>query len=227
MLYVQSKNVYKMSTIQPTSQLWVTAAPTAGGPGDHVVTVEVDKHTGRKGRTARLIWYADFLNAVEREIQQAGEDEYAKFDQKKYSIPATGGSITIKGKSNSKSLYFILANAGKVPVQLSNNYTAAGMITGNGSNIIGDPGQYAEYSFSLPVTIQPNNSDGTIATYINVYGYGGPSLTRLDTCTIIQQGKEESSFIEVEKKTIELPASGGLDTIIVNSNTNWTLEIKV
>ena len=216
--------------INTYSKLWIEANPEQGGPGDHIVNVSVDKHTGRGARNVTLTWNADFVEPVDRTVFQEGEVEFAKFEQTIYSANKVGQILTIRGKSNSKNLLFSFSQSHGAEIDA--NYKAATINTGNGEAILGDPGYHQEFNFEITVDIPANNTESNVSRILNVYGApemqsGGrpvrPSKP-LAYCTI--NSNHIDNYLIVDSDNIKIPASGGVSTIKVDSNTNWKISIK-
>lgn len=214
-----------MSTIAP--QLWVDAEPMQGGPGEHVVDVKIEENFGREVRTATLIWNADLIDSIEREIIQEGKTEFAEFNTASYSAPKLGGTVIIRGTSNSKNLFFTIKNLNGA--QINSSYLVGGIVTGNGENIKLDPGRYGKYGFEIHVKIPANNTGETVSRRLDVYGapIEGSNIRPiipLNSCVIITPVNDY--YLTVDKTTAKIPASGGITTIKVDSNTNWEIVIK-
>lgn len=211
----------------PASQLWIDAYPTQGGPGEHIVNVNIEKHTGRGPRTARLTWNAELIDPVNREIVQEGHAEFADFTQEVYSSPKLGGTIAITGKSNSKNLLFVLHNPNGAELHL--NYMAGGWTTENGKDIPLDPGKYSGYAFLMLIDIPANNTDADISRRVDIFGapidgVGVRPIEPIASCIVLTPIND--TYLNVDKVTAKIPASGGSTTIKVDSNTNWELVIK-
>lgn len=211
---------------KPASQLWLQAQPNQGGPGEYIIDVDIKEHFGRNLRSAVLTWSGDFVDDINREVLQEGKEEFALFDQETYSAPKIGGTISLKGTSNSKNLLFIV----KTPdgAELDSAYLAKGLATGNGEEILGDPGRLDKFNFTINIKIPANNSGSDISRRIDVYGapVEGPNIRPtfpLASCVVLSPVND--TYLKIDKTSIKIPATGGSTTIKVDSNTNWELKI--
>ena len=143
---------------------WLTVAPMSGN-GNATIQNTGTVHTGRTQRTTTVTGTATGVspNKTYTVIQKA-KPEFVSFDNgAETSVPKTGGTITIDGKSNSSKLTFALLELtddgdtpnvveGGLHLTLPENYTAGGTSTKNSIAITGDPGATAEYAFSIEFT---------------------------------------------------------------------------
>lgn len=193
---------------------WVTTQPSSG-TGNGTVQVSATAHTGRVQRTGELTYKADGADDVVQSVTQKGKEEFVTVEN--VSASKAGGSVTVKGKSNSSKLTFALGT-GNITITLPNTYTAAGKSATNGTAINGDPGASAEFEFSLAVTVPANTTIAAKSRQITVTTAGGQSAT-----STISQAAGDAA-LEVLPASITLEADGTAVEVTVTSNTSWTVE---
>lgn len=193
---------------------WVTTQPSSGS-GNGTVQVSATAHTGRVQRTGELTYKADGADDVVQSVTQKGKEEFVTVEN--VSASKAGGSVTVKGKSNSSKLTFALGT-GNIIITLPNTYTAAGKSATNGTAISGDPGASAEFEFSLAVTVPANTTIAAKSRQITVTTAGGQSAT-----STISQAAGDAA-LEVLPASITLEADGTAVEVTVTSNTSWTVE---
>lgn len=193
---------------------WVTAQPSSG-TGNGTVQVSATAHTGRVQRTGELTYKADGADDVVQSVTQKGKAEFVTVEN--VSASKAGGSVTVKGKSNSSKLTFALGT-GNITITLPNTYTAAGKSATNGTAISGDPGASAEFEFSMAVTVPANTTVEAKSRQVTVTTAGGQSAT-----STISQAAGDAA-LEVLPASITLEADGTAVEVTVTSNTSWTVE---
>lgn len=193
---------------------WVTTQPSSG-TGNGTVQVSATAHTGRVQRTGELTYKADGADDVVQSVTQKGKAEFVTVEN--VSASKAGGSVTVKGKSNSSKLTFALGT-GNITITLPNTYTAAGKSATNGTAINGDPGASAEFEFSLAVTVPANTTVEAKSRQVTVTTAGGQSAT-----STISQAAGDAA-LEVLPASITLEADGTAVEVTVTSNTSWTVE---
>ena len=198
---------------------FATFNPSSGN-GDHAVTVTGEKHTGRLQRTITAKIAVD-AGGVEKQVivNQAAAVESVTIDSTA-SVSKDGGSITIKGKSNSTKLTFEYNQGSENPlvIEVPTQYTAAGKLTNNGEAIEDDPGATAEYDFSVTIEGIPANETVTDLTgTLKVTAAGG----QMANCAVTQTAGDPT--LEVDPEVINLDAEGTQQTLNVTSNTSWSI----
>ena len=193
---------------------WVTAQPSSG-TGNGTVQVSATVYTGRVQRTGELTYKADGADDVVQSVTQKGKEEFVTVEN--VSASKAGGSVTVKGKSNSSKLTFALGT-GNITITLPNTYTAAGKSATNGTAISGDPGASAEFEFSMAVTVPANTTVEAKSRQVTVTTAGGQSAT-----STISQAAGDAA-LEVLPASITLEADGTAVEVTVTSNTSWTVE---
>lgn len=193
---------------------WCTVNPTEGS-GNKTVNVSGETHTGRTARQTTLTITAANVEPVTVQVNQAGKPEYVD-SQDTAAVVKDGQVLTISGKSNSRKLTFSLGT-GTLEMELPATYTANSVTTTNGEPINGDPGQNAEYDFSIQFTVARNESIRDLTRQLIVTDEGGHT----DTCLITQAAGD--STLSVSKNTIELAYTGEAQSFDVISNASWKI----
>ena len=164
--------------------------------------------------------------------------EYIRFDRASYSATATGGQITITGKTNSPRLGFALtadaSSIGTLPTYFSIQPAGASSQTTNqavsGQTFAGDPGATREIAFTIVVTIAANTTMSS--RYCTLTATGSTGVT--GSVNIIQAAG--SSYLYVDSvgtttKTITFDADGLCDgeesvDVDVLSNDDWDVSVS-
>lgn len=198
---------------------FVTFNP-GSGDGDQAVTVSGEKYEGRVQRTQQVEFGAESGSVKKTAtINQAAAAEFVKIDPTA-SVGKGGGTITIKGTSNSTKLTFSLTPDKTHPLTLKipASYQAAGKATSNGAIIADDPGATGRFAFSIVFSgIAANTSINDLVNTLKVTAAGGQTAN-----TVITQTAGDP-FLEIDKEVINLNANGTPQTINVNANIKWTI----
>ena len=195
---------------------WLDVQPASGNGNKTVSVTSKTANTGRNARTVILKWKgkAGGVDEVHRTVNQAGKANFVDINDTATS-KQEGQQVTIKGTSNSARLQFSL-NDGELPVTLPATYIANSMTTNNGVAISGDPGQYAEYEFSITVTVDKNETTSEMTRGITVTNENGQT----DTCILTLAAG--APFLTVTVGDIELGwEEGSSASVEVKSNTEW------
>lgn len=202
---------------------FVTFNPGSGN-GNQAVTVTGEKYEGRVQRTLQVEFGSESGNIKKSAtINQSPAAEFVKIDSTA-SVGKEGGTVTIKGTSNSTKLTFSLTPDGTHPLTLNipASYQAAGKATNNGATIADDPGATGSFAFSIVFSgIAKNTNLNNLVNTLNVTAAGGQKAN-----TVITQAAGDP-FLEIDKSVIKLDANGTPQTINVNSNTKWTISQAV
>lgn len=214
-----------------TKTAWLTVAPMSG-TGNATITNTGTVHTGREQRTTIVTGTATgvFPNKTYTVVQKA-KPEFVSFDNGvEITVPKTGGTLTITGKSNSAKLTFALLDLtdkgdtpnvveGGLKLTLPTHHDAGGAQTLNDTAISGDPGATAEFIFSIKFTgIAANTTINELTAALKVTAQGGQTAQ-----ISIRQSAGDPQF-SFSRATITLEASGAAVTNTVVSNTSWTLS---
>lgn len=202
---------------------FVTFNP-GSGDGDQAVTVSGEKYEGRVQRTQQVVFDAESGGVKKTAtINQAAADEFVKIDPTA-SVGKEGGTVTIKGTSNSTKLTFSLTPDKTHPLvlKLPASYQAAGKATSNGAVIADDPGATGGFAFSIVFSgIEANTNINDLVNTLKVTAAGGQTANTVITQT------EGDPFLEIDKEVINLDANGTPQTINVNANIKWTITQAV
>ena len=189
-----------------------------GGQGDGTVTATANSHnTGRVARQVNVTFSAVGVTPSVRTLLQRGKGETTDI-QATAAAQKTGQTLTLTGTSNSSKLTFS-KGTDNIGLTLPATYLANTVETANGAAIAGDPGETAEYPFSIQLTV-PANEDVTPKTcQIVVTDDGGTAHTCLITLAA------GDAYLTVGQPSGELPWDGSTSiTIDVDSNTSWTVS---
>ena len=172
------------------------------------VSGEQVPNTGRAAKQKTVVFAGDGVSGtVKRIFNHAGKPEHITVTGgNKVSASKAGGDVTISGKSNSAKLKI---------------YTAAGKQTNNGEAIEGDPGNSAEYDFSVKITLPANTSVEDVLRTVKIS----------NGSTVYQQVQieqaEGDAFLTVEPEEEQTMAWNGTPiTFTVKSNTTVTVTME-
>lgn len=145
-------------------------------------------------------------------------DEFIEFDNKSPAVDKGGGVITLTGKSNSQKITFEKGTGAIISADISAiKFTANGASATSGTNISGDPGAKAKYSFSLTLTAEGNETIESRTQQIVAKANGGQKAT----ATLKQTAGDP--FIEVAPTNIDVPQDGSAVQVMVDTNTTFTV----
>lgn len=202
---------------------FVTFNP-GSGEGDKAVIVSGEKYEGRVQRTLQVEFGSESWNVKKAAtINQAAAAEFVKIDPTA-SVGKGGGTVTIKGTSNSTKLTFSLTPEETHPLTLEMpaSYQAAGKATSNGAVIADDPGATGSFAFSIVFSgIAANTNINDLVNTLKVTAAGGQTAN-----TVITQTAGDP-FLKIDKDVINLDANGTPQTINVNANIGWTITQAV
>lgn len=201
----------------------VVVSPSQGS-GD--TTLQVKAETVNRGN--RVVQLATF------EVEGAGvaekrqfvashlpADEFIEFDNKSPAVDKGGGTLTLTGKSNTKKITFSKGTGDIIGADISAiKFTANGVGAISGTNISGDPGAKAKYSFSLILTAAANETIKARTQQIIAKADGGQRAT----VTLNQTAGDP--FIEVTPTNIDVPQDGSAAQVTVDTNTTFTVTPK-
>lgn len=197
---------------------FVTIDPVSGS-GNMAVNISGDKYTGRVQRTQNFTVTTNGGVSKALIVNQEAAVETVTVDSPAASVPKTGGTVTITGKSNSTKLTFTATPAEEngLTLTLPTNYTAAGKSTANDAVIADDPGATGEFVWSISIANVPANvTVEELVANLTVTANGGQNAQ----VTITQAAGD--STIELDKEIINLDANGTQQTVNVTSNDSWT-----
>lgn len=198
----------------------VVVTPSTGS-GD--TTLQVKAETANRGN--RVVQLATF------EVEGAGvavkkqfvanhlpAAEFIEFDNNSPAVDKGGGTITLTGKSNSQKITFSKGTGAIIGADISAiKFTANGTEATSGTNISGDPGAKAKYSFSLTLTAAENETIEARTQQIIAKANGGQKAT----VTLKQTAGDP--FIEVSPTKVDVPQNGSAAQVSVDTNTTFTV----
>ena len=201
----------------------VVVSPSTGS-GD--TTLQVKAEVAHRGN--RVIQIATF------EVEGAGvatkkqfvanhlpAAEFIEFDNKSPAVDKDGGIVTLTGKSNSQKITFSKGTGNIIKANIAAiKFTANGATAISGTNISGDPGAKAKYSFSLILTAEANETIEARTQQIIAAANGGQKAT----VTLNQTAGDP--FIEVVPTKIDVPQDGSAVQVTVDTNTTFTVTPK-
>lgn len=201
---------------------WLIPSKVSGSGNDSVSVTAGSNNTGRNARTTQMTFKAANTENVIRTVAQAGKPEFVTL-QSAAAVAKTGGTLTIKGTSNSSALTFSLGSGATLALTLPSSYIANSVSTQNGAAIVGDPGASQEYAFSITFTgIQENLTIDALMAQLVVTDNAGNTAT----CSITQAAGDAT--LSVSPASIQLDwdafTEGTSATFTVTSNTNWKIE---
>lgn len=193
----------------------------SSGSGD--TTLQVKAETANRGN--RVIQLAAF------EVEGAGvamkkqfvashlpAGEFIEFDNKSPAVDKGGGTVTLTGKSNSSKITFSKGTGDIIGANIAAiKFTANGAEATSGTDIKGDPGAKAKYSFGLTLTAAANETIKARTQQIIATAKGGQRAT----VTLNQTAGDP--FIEVAPTNIDVPQDGSAVQVNVDTNTTFTV----
>ena len=147
--------------------------------------------------------------------------EFIQFDNSSPAVDKEGGTISLIGKSNSQKITFSKGAGDIIKADLSSiKFTANGVEAKSGTDISGDPGAKAKYSFSLTLTAAANETIEARTQQIIATAKGGQKAT----ATLNQTAGDP--FIEVAPTSVDVPQDGSAVQVTVDTNTTFTVTPK-
>ena len=196
---------------------WISPSKTSGSGNDTVSISAASSNTGRSARTTTLTFSAANCENITRTVIQAGKPEFVSCESV-VAVEKTGGTVTITGKSNSSLLGFRLGT-GDLPVTLPSTYTAAGVTTNLEALITGDPGDSAEFDWSISFDIEENTTLYERIRQIIIVDAAGNSKM----CNIAQTAGDP--YLTVAPESVNLPYDASTSaSFTVTSNTSWSIS---
>ena len=147
--------------------------------------------------------------------------EFIQFDNTSPAVDKGGGTISLTGKSNSQKITFSKGAGDIIDADFAAiKFIAHGAGATSGTDINGDPGARAKYSFSLVLTAAANETIEARTQQIIATANGGQKAT----ATLKQTAGDP--FIEVTPTTIDVPQDGSAVQVTVDINTTFTVTPK-
>lgn len=148
-------------------------------------------------------------------------DEFVSFDNTSPAVEKDGGTITLTGKSNSQKITFSKGSGDIISANISAiSFTANGSPATSGTNITGDPGAKAKFTFSIELTANANGTIEARTQQLIATASGGQKAT----ATLNQTAGDP--FIEVTPTTVDVPQDGSAVQVTVETNTTFTVTSK-
>lgn len=148
-------------------------------------------------------------------------DEFIEFDNKNPAVDKGGGIVTLTGKSNSMKITFSKGTGEIINANIAAiKFTVNGAEATSGTNISGDPGAKAKYSFGLALTAAANETIKARTQQIIAMASGGQKATS----TLNQTAGDP--FIEVVPAQVDVPQNGSAVQVTVDTNTTFTVTPK-
>lgn len=201
----------------------IVVSPSTGS-GD--TTLQVKAETVNRGnRVAQLATFevegAGVATKKQFVATHLPADEFIEFDNKNPAVDKGGGTVTLTGKSNSQKITFSKGTGDIIQASISAiKFAVNGAEATSGTNISGDPGAKAKYSFTLVLTAAANESIKARTQQIIATAYGNQKAT----ATLNQTAGDP--FIEVAPTKIDVPQNGSAVQVTVDTNTTFTVTPK-
>lgn len=190
------------------------------GDGDATVNVSALEHTGRSDREITLVWWGDNVTPVNRKVKQLGKAEFVKIPDTEYTISQTGGTLSISGTSNSKTLYFSKQGSGTLNIDTPTTYYIGSTVIKNGEGHEGDPGKDQEYEFRIVFDIPAN--EGLVDKTVDFMICG--NNTDIKDYFTIKSSKASATLSVTPEEGFILNAAGGTAVFEVDSNIHWKIK---
>lgn len=209
-----------MATI-PSYLSWI---PKTGTGNAQIKINSVNPYKGRTNRTTKIPGkIVGKSNSVTVTVVETAAAEYITPDGLSINVLKDGGTIHVAGKSNSKILTFTWKVNFDLPAVTS--YKVNGSVTAtSGTDISGDPGAKAEYTYDVTIVVPKNE---TIKTRSAILEIKGEDPTLVKSITITQALGDSYLYLNLQgttTATVTIPKGGGEQTLSVLSNDEWTFE---
>ena len=197
---------------------WLLVNPSTGS-GNGTISNSALAHTGRVARTGMVtVTGVGVSTPATYKVTQEPKAEFVLFDNgTEMSADKAAGKVTISGKSNSAKLTFSWLGD-SLGVSLPAKYSAGGINTSNGTNIEGDPGATAEYTFTLELDFPKNDTIEDVYRTLVITANGGQA----SQIRIVQTAGD--ARLAVSPTEITIPQDGSAVSVTVTSNTSWTVS---
>lgn len=134
------------------------------------------------------------------------------------AVPKDGGNVTITGTANSPVITFAKGNGEIIEGEIATiSYTANGSAATSGTEITGDPGATAKYTWSVSI---PTTENPTVETRSQTITISGDSM---EPVTITLQQAVGDAELSLNPDTVNIPQAGTAQTIQVTTNTTFTV----
>lgn len=194
---------------------WATPNKTSGN-GNDTVSWTGAPHTGRAQRTTTATFSAAGVSPQTLTIVQKGKTEFVSVEATA-SISQSGGIITIHGFTNSSKLTAEYSSD-NIGLPVIESIFIDGADVDNGEPIPGDPGATMQAEFSIGVGASANPGVTPRTAQLIITDNAGHTAT----CLITQTAS--AAYLTISPTTIELDAEGNPASVIVSSNTSWSIS---
>ena len=197
---------------------WLTVSPMSGS-GNDTLRNTATVYKGRKTRSGTVtVTGSGVAQPKTYKVTQEAEPEYISIDNgSSMAADKTGGKVTVNGKSNSAALSFAWVGDAK-EATISPRYTAGGKPTNNTEAIEGDPGATGEVVWSVDLTLPANTTIEQIDRTLKV-----SNGSTVQQQIVIEQTAGDAN-LSLSETDITIPADGSAVTVLVTSNTQWTVS---
>lgn len=201
---------------------WITIG-TPSGTNDGESTIQVEAYTGREDRSATVTAQTTGGATDTSTVNQAGKPAHITIATKTYNVGATGGSVEITGTSNVASLALIGSTriSGAVYKLTVNEVPDESWNGSADTQVDGDPGASADYSFKLSITYPVNNTESAKADTFEVKTAEGDVTSGDITVT---QAAGVKTYSEITIGTFNYPtiaAKGGTVNPTLSYSQTW------
>lgn len=201
----------------------VVVSPSTGS-GDTTLQVKAEV-ANRGNRLAQTATFEVEGSGVAEKKQFVANhipaEEFIEFDNTRPAVDKGGGSVTLTGKSNTTKITFSKGVGDIIDANISAiKFTANGASATSGTEITGDPGAKAKYTFSVTLLAAANETIEARTQQIIATANGGQRAT----VTLNQTAGDP--FIEVTPTKIDVPQNGSAVQVTVDTNTTFTVTPK-
>lgn len=148
-------------------------------------------------------------------------DEFIQFENTSPAVDKGGGTVTLNGKSNTSKITFSKGTGDIITATMTAiQFQANGSSATSGTEISGDPGAKAKYSFTLTLKAAANETIKSRTQQIIAVATGGQKAT-----TTLNQTAGDP-FIGVAPTKIDVPQNGSAVQVTVDTNTTFTVTPK-
>lgn len=201
----------------------IVVSPSSGS-GDTTLQVKADVVNRGNRITQTATFEVEGIGVTEKKQFVANHlpaKEFIEFDNANPAVDKGGGSITLNGQSNTTKITFSKGVGDVISADISAiKFIANGASATSGTEITGDPGAKAKYTFSVTLTAAANETIEARTQQIIATATGGQKAT----VTLNQTAGDP--FIEVTPTKIDVPQNGSAVQVTVDTNTTFTVTPK-
>lgn len=146
--------------------------------------------------------------------------EFVSFDDgAEASVPKDGGSVVLDGTSNASTITFSKGAGNIITADIAAiSYQANGASATSGVAIPSDPGATKKFAFVLTLTASKNTTISERTQQITATTKG----TKTATVTLKQASGDP--YLDIDKKSVNVPQDGSGVTLSVMTNTTFTVS---